>query len=166
MDASTSKALCWELLPAGLVMKDVVTGQGGNPMHDYEGWLRELINCSEAFLRKTGGEPFHAPVEEAHGEADAITERYSIDFKLVAGRSMLRALRETSPQKVVVGGSTFTSKGRKICGLAGIKLHACLGTATRRTYAGSGGQAGVRASSKITTHKARQDSNHAESARF
>ena len=43
MDASTSKALCWEPPPAGLVVEGVVTGQGGNPMHDYEGWLREPI---------------------------------------------------------------------------------------------------------------------------
>lgn len=84
------------MLPTGFIVKDVIGDYEHNSLFNYEDWLRELINESSAFMAKTGGARLEAPDQEAHGEADAISASYCLDFKLAAGQCMMRALRDLS----------------------------------------------------------------------
>ena len=114
-------------LPTGLIISSVITDRDGRPIYCYEDWLRELIDESKAFMTKTGGEHFVAPAEESHGESDALTSRYSIDFKLIMSWSMLRALRESSDEITVVeDGLTLFGPGRYDGSIRGVRLHAAL----------------------------------------
>ena len=48
-------------LPAGLVIEGLIARSDGERLFGYEGWLRELVNESQAFMSKTGGRRFAAP---------------------------------------------------------------------------------------------------------
>lgn len=115
-----------EVLPAGFIIKDVIGNSEQNPLYNYEDWLRELINESPAFMAKTGGAIMEAPDQEAHGEADAISSTYCLDFKLAAGQSLMHALRETSRQMVVNDGVTWTTTSRRSGPMRGVKLYVAL----------------------------------------
>ena len=126
IDSIAASGLMESLLPPGMFVKDLITDERNNPLYNYEDWLRELLSASEAFVRKTSGEELKKPTEESHGEADAISSNYSIDFKLVAGQSMLRALREMSQQMTVMGGLTLTHTSRGSGSMEGLRLHVAL----------------------------------------
>ena len=70
-----------KLLPAALICKRFI---GGMDDCDYEIYLREVVNGSTYFKMKSNGAVYTAPLEEAHGEWDCISENYSLDFKLIA----------------------------------------------------------------------------------
>ena len=55
-----------------------------------------MIKRSALFMKKTEGRKFKWIANQDHGECDAVTELYSIDFKLLATKSSLQAKRETS----------------------------------------------------------------------
>lgn len=111
-------------LPTGLITKGVITDSENRTICFYEDWLRELLNSSKSFMSKTGGEEFSAPVGESHGEADAITSRYEIDFKIVLGQSWLHALREKSRQILDLGtGVACKATGRRQDPMQFVKLH-------------------------------------------
>ena len=74
--------------------------------YDPEDYLREMLNESSFFMDKTGGEKFHKPPEEAHGENDAVTENYEIDFKIVFSNSLQYARQNTSEQIMVNSSET------------------------------------------------------------
>lgn len=76
------------LLPASLICKGFIKGL---PDCDYEFYLREMVNASAYFEEKSKGKGYTAPVEEAHGEWDCISDSYSLDFKLIASETALRA---------------------------------------------------------------------------
>ena len=118
--------LCNEPLPPGLVIKELITGENGKPLFNYEDWMRELVNLSVSFMRKTRGELFAAPDKEDDGEPDAIASNYSIDFKLIHAESMMRAVRETAAHKMVVDGSVFTCTGRSKGEERGVRLYVVL----------------------------------------
>lgn len=112
MNSTAASGWKVSLLPPGMFVKDHITDERNNPLYNYEDWSRELLNASEAFMRKTSGVTLKEPRDESHGEADAISSTYTIDFKLVAGQSMLRALREMSPQKTVMRVDSYAYKSR------------------------------------------------------
>ena len=87
------KTLCEKMLEAPFVIRDFVNDE---PECNYERYLTELINNSEFFMRKTKGKSFKWIENQNHGECDAISEDYSVDYKLLATRSSLQGLRETS----------------------------------------------------------------------
>ena len=87
------KTLCEKKLEAPFIIQGFVNDE---PKCNYERYLTELINRSELFMRKSNGKPFHRVEHQAHGECDAVSDYYSIDFKLVDTRSSLQGLRETS----------------------------------------------------------------------
>lgn len=72
-----------DVLPAGFIVKDVIGNSEQKPLYNYEDWLRELINESPAFMAKTGGARLEAPDQEAHGEADAISDAYWLENPLL-----------------------------------------------------------------------------------
>ncbi len=115
-----------DVLPAGFIVKDVIGNSEQKPLYNYEDWLRELINESPAFMAKTGGARLEAPDQEAHGEADAISSTYCLDFKLAAGQSLMHALRETSWRMIVNGGVTYTTTSRREGPMRGVILYVAL----------------------------------------
>jgi len=74
------------LLPA-MVIKNFVDGEEDC---NYEKYLLELLNHSNYFEKKGKGEYCHPP-EESHGECDAISPNYELDFKLLEASSSLQA---------------------------------------------------------------------------
>lgn len=84
----------------------------GRPLYAYEEWARELINHSNAFKELSKGAEFHAPASEANGECDAVSDAYQLDFKLVFGKSMTRALSLTSSRQVSDHGITLGLPGK------------------------------------------------------
>ena len=82
-----------KMLDAPLIINDFVKGE---PECNYERYLVEMINHSKLFMQKSGGKPFQWEECQAHGECDAVSENYSVDFKLLATRSSLQGQREIS----------------------------------------------------------------------
>ncbi|HEL0009365.1 TPA: hypothetical protein TUL06_002144 [Streptococcus equi subsp. zooepidemicus] len=76
-----------KLLPAATIIKNFVDGE---PDCNYEIYLLELLNNSTHFLKK-GGSCFSAPSDESHGQCDAISKDYDIDFKLLSSSTRLQA---------------------------------------------------------------------------
>lgn len=77
----------YKLLPPAMVIKNFVDGEEDC---NYEKYLLELLNLSNYFEKKGKGEYCH-PAEESHGECDAISSNYEVDFKLLASSSFLQA---------------------------------------------------------------------------
>ena len=88
-----SKTLKEKMLDAPLIIHGFVNDE---PKCNYERYMTELLNCSDFFMDKTGGEKLCWIEKQDHGECDATTSSYSIDYKLLATKSSLQAKRETS----------------------------------------------------------------------
>jgi hypothetical protein len=86
------------ILPAGFIHKCIIKDNQDFTDFNYENYLREFLNASAWFMKRTGGEAFRKPASESHGEYDAYTGRYSIDFKRILGESATKAVKFTSPQ--------------------------------------------------------------------
>lgn len=74
-----------------------------DPLCNYEIYLLELINSSEYFLRISKGEKYSKPESEENGQDDAISTRYSIDFKLAESTTMIETKK------------VFSSSVNKLC---------------------------------------------------
>lgn len=110
-----------------LFVKDLIQDYSGRPLYTYEEWTRELINHSNAFKELTRGAEFHAPVSEANGECDAVSDAYQLDFKLIFGKSMMRAVSLASSRRVSERGITFRQPGISYAKeQRGLRLHAIL----------------------------------------
>ena len=94
------------LLPA-MVIKNFVDGEEDC---NYEKYLLELLNHSNYFKKKGKGEYCHPP-EESHGECDAISPNYELDFKLLEASSSLQAQSILSPSVCKIADGV-TSYGR------------------------------------------------------
>lgn len=96
-----------KLLSAPLVCKGFISGMDDC---DYEIYLREVVNASEYFKRMSNGAVYTAPPEEAHGEWDCISADYSLDFKLIASETALRArnLFSSGIHKMAEGVTVYT----------------------------------------------------------
>lgn len=88
-----NKDLRRKLLPEALVFKEYVKEDS---QCNYEFYLREVINSSQYFRNLSDGKRYEAPPSEDHGECDAITDKYKIDFKLAESSSYLEAKRQYS----------------------------------------------------------------------
>lgn len=88
------------MLDAPLIIHGFVNDE---PKCNYERYMTELLHCSTLFMNKTGGESFCWKEKQDHGECDATTSTYSIDFKLLATNSSLQAKRETSGSITKIG---------------------------------------------------------------
>ena len=83
-------------LPICMVRKNFI--QGEIPSYSYEDYLRDFVNCSEYFLKRSNGKPYKKPDSEAHGECDCISEQYLLDFKLFASQAKIYAKNKFSDQ--------------------------------------------------------------------
>lgn len=94
------KTLQEKMLDAPLIIHGFVNDE---PKCNYERYMTELLNCSAFFMNKTGGEKLCWNEKQDHGECDATTSIYSIDYKLLATNSSLQAKRETSGSITKIG---------------------------------------------------------------
>ena len=115
------------MITPDLFVKDLMQDYSGRPLYTYEEWMRELINYSNAFKELTRGAEFHAPASEANGECDAVSDAYQLDFKLIFGKSMTRAVSLTSSRRVSDRGMTLELLGKSYeKEQRGLRLHAIL----------------------------------------
>ena len=75
-------------------------GLRGDPLNNPEIYLLEFLNASHYFRRLSNGKEYKKPDNENHGENDAISPSYEIDFKLLISNSMGEGKRNTSLQKI------------------------------------------------------------------
>ncbi len=87
------KTLQERILDAPFIIRDYVNDE---PECNYERYLTELLNHSVFFMKKTNGNPFEWEEHQDHGEPDAVSENYSIDYKLFVTKSRMHGLRVTS----------------------------------------------------------------------
>lgn len=77
------------MLDAPLIIQDYVNDE---PECNYERYLTELINHSGLFMQKSKGTAFEWKEHQDHGECDAVSEHYSIDYKLLITRTSMHGL--------------------------------------------------------------------------
>lgn len=64
----------------------------------YENYLIEILNWSKFFRSKTKTySEYKSPKSESHGESDAISDNYEIDFKVLINEELMNALIKNSP---------------------------------------------------------------------
>ena len=113
------------LLPASLVIKGFVSGAADC---NYERYMLEFVNASGFFRSKSAGDFYSAPESEAHGECDCISQRYQMDFKLIAGKTALQARSLMSNREAIdCHGVRVTGAPRAEAGsIRATRLHAAL----------------------------------------
>lgn len=84
----------YKLLPIMLISKKKIA----NVKVDYENYLIELLNKAFTFKRVLNlPEPFEKINEQAHGECDACSGDYKIDFKLLIPTEFMKIKNSTLP---------------------------------------------------------------------
>lgn len=111
------QTLMYKQLPAHMIVTNFIAGEEDC---DYEFYLRDFLNESSFFMSLSKGHKYQAPVTESHGEADAITDDYTIDFKLLVATSRMEANSVLSGSITKYGDGFYgfgASKvqGEKIC---------------------------------------------------
>ena len=122
MEDKTLKA---HLLAPEFVIKNFIQGE---PDCDYEKYMLEFINESTFFQLKADGGEYIAPPSEESGQCDCISDKYQLDFKLIASKTILQA------RSILSAGKTVITKGVVITGLPkvsgktmkGTRIHAAL----------------------------------------
>ena len=94
--AIIDQQLLEHILPEGFIKDGYITTNNSPTEYSYEDYLRELINNSVWFMKKTKGEKFTKPSRESNAENDAQTNSYCIDFKLILGQSIQNAKSKVS----------------------------------------------------------------------
>lgn len=85
--------LNFKTMPATIILNKFIKNE---PQSNYELFLIEYLNKSDFFQKKSSYNHYEQPETESDSELDAISDTYSIDFKLLASPSYLRGLRLTS----------------------------------------------------------------------
>lgn len=80
------KKLEYKMLPPQVFVKNFIKNERDC---NYENYLIELINLSDYFRNLSYGEGYSKPHSEENGQLDAISEVYSIDFKLLISKSIM-----------------------------------------------------------------------------
>lgn len=106
------QTLMYKQLPAHLIVTNFIAGEEDC---DYEIYLRDFLNESSFFMSLSKGHKYQAPDTESHGEPDAISDTYTIDFKLLVATSRMEA------NSVLSGSITKYSDG--FYGFGASKVH-------------------------------------------
>lgn len=77
----------------------MLNGKNAFPKVTYENFLIDIINFSQYFSTKHSFmEHFILTTEQAHGEDDAYTSTYQLDFKLLVGTNVMRMKNRNMPE--------------------------------------------------------------------
>lgn len=110
LNSNIDPRIKFQQLPPSAIIKGFVDGE---TECNYEIYLLELLNKSEYF-REKGKSEFQMPLDESHGECDAVADDYRIDFKLLSSSSRLQASNLFSPSITNLGnGITAIGESRK-----------------------------------------------------
>ena len=80
--------LIYSQLPAHMIVAGFIIEE---KKCNYEIYMREFLNESAYFRKKSKGTIFEAPIDESYGQPDAISKYYEIDFKLMTSSSFMEA---------------------------------------------------------------------------
>lgn len=122
MEDKTLKAY---LLPPEFIIKNFIQGESDC---NYEKYILEFVNESNFFRNKAEGGFYKAPPSEEAGQCDCISDKYQLDFKLIASKTILQA------RSILSAGKTVITKGMIITGppkasgktMKGTRIHAAL----------------------------------------
>ncbi len=95
--------LTYKVLPAELIVRGFV---GGDDRCDYEYYLTEMLNAS-AWFKSRFPNGFIWQGSQSHGECDAKSGKYGLDFKLIASKTKMQARSMLSPQIYTKNGCTI-----------------------------------------------------------
>lgn len=101
-------------LPAILLIDKFIIGDPNSI--SYEHYLTEFVNCSEYFMKK-GGSSYVWQSVQNDGQCDAVSSKYSIDFKLFGSESAIKAKRLLSPATIVHDGVLFDFLPKQLVGM-------------------------------------------------
>ena len=94
------------------------------PRKRYEDWIIELVNQSDFFLEKSGGEKYIRPPHESHGECDCESSTYKVDFKLVGSKDFYQTKRALSPSfEIDEDNNLWINNGRDVKDKLHYNLH-------------------------------------------
>ena len=82
------QTLMFKQLPAHMIVKNFIKGEEDC---NYEIYLRDYLNNSSFFMSKSSGQKYQACPTESHGEPDARSDDYAVDFKLMISNSKMEA---------------------------------------------------------------------------
>lgn len=100
-----------QIMPATVLLNNFISNEQDS---NYELFLLEYLNQSPYFQEKSNSHKYKKPISENNSEPDAISSSYTIDFKLLATTTYLRALRLASPSvSVPLKGVTAYGPPRK-----------------------------------------------------
>ena len=113
------------LLPSELIIRNFIIGE---PDCNYEKYMLEFINESSYFRNKSEDELYVSPNSEEKGQCDCITEKYQLDFKLIASKTLLQAKSIFSTSKTLIGQCMVVTGPPKVQGKAikATRIHAAL----------------------------------------
>lgn len=122
MEDKTLKA---HLLDPEFVIKNFMQGE---PDCDYEKYMLEFINESTFFRLKADGGEYMTPPSEESGQCDCISDKYQLDFKLIASKTILQARSILSAGKTVITKGVVITGSPKVSGktMKGTRIHAAL----------------------------------------
>ena len=105
------KSLRAKHLPAELIISDFVK----NDLDcNCEKYVLEFLNKSPFFLGKSEGQPYYAPLSEAHGEYDFNSDAYSIDLKLIGSQTLMNAKSILSDGKEMLSPGVWATTYPKV----------------------------------------------------
>ena len=97
-------------LPAPIVVHSYVKG---DDKCNYELYMVELLNSS-GWMKARFSKPFVHQKDQSHGQCDAYSGEYGIDFKLAAATSRIRAKSLLSDQiHIISKGAYVTAQAEK-----------------------------------------------------
>jgi len=103
--------LHFKMLEPALIIKNYVSGDAAC---NYETYLLEIINVSlfpSAFSKR-----FSPPKNQSHGECDAYSDSYGLDFKIIASKTAMQAKSIFSPQIIKIADGEYADCEPKIKG--------------------------------------------------
>lgn len=117
--------LAAHLLPPELIIKNFIHGE---PDCNYEKFLLEFVNNSDFFRKKSELQLYRPPFSESNGECDCISDKYQLDFKLIASNTILQASSILSLQKTVIAKGVTITGGPKVRNrrIKATRIHAAL----------------------------------------
>ena len=110
INSTIDRCLLIKQLPNTMWKKGAVKN---DTLSNYEIYMRELINNSEYFRNKANGQLYAEPQREDHGEPDAYSDSYQIDFKLLLASSMGNAQNNTDFQIEMTDCYSYITKACK-----------------------------------------------------
>ena len=90
----------FRILPTQLIVSDFISGYDNC---NYEFYVRDFINSSWHFLKKSSNGPYLPPLSEEKGQCDCTSKNYQLDFKLLLSETMGQGKREFSTSITHIG---------------------------------------------------------------